>query len=96
MVEEEELIEGEPGEVIKGQDGNRSQLSADNSFRLSLELVKLFKYNAFGWFKNVVKAPQDRQGQNDLPIFISFVCTTEQIADAPDEVCCLAVRLGLE
>src|SRR4051812_45965737 len=66
----------------------------NNVLRLRLERGVFLQHDSFGRSENAVKSAQDREWQDDLAVLVALVWTTEQVADAPDEVGDLGMGLG--
>jgi len=63
------------------------QAFGDYVIRFTVEIRKLCQYLVFGGCQDAVKAPEHRERQNNLAVFVALVGAAEQIADAPDERC---------
>jgi hypothetical protein len=65
----------------------------DDLVRPLLHLLMLLQNLGFRGSENTIEASQHRERQNHLAVLISFVVSSKEVADAPNEIGELLVRL---
>lgn len=81
----QELGEGELGQVIERIASNFLQFAGDNCLGLALDALVLLEHFVLGWHKQHIEAPQHRERQDHLTVFVPLVWAPQQIANVPNK-----------
>ena len=89
----EQLLEIEPRKIVERAFRDLLQQTANDRFRLFLDRRIFFQHCRLRRREQAVKLAQNRQRQNDFAIFVPLVRPAQKIADAPDKIRELRMRL---
>ena len=90
----EQPVEVKPGCIVERPSGRPLEEALAHALVPACVPGVGVKHHLLRLLQSAVEAPQDRQGEDDLAVLVSFVRATEQVADAPDEVGELGMGFG--
>lgn len=62
---------------------------------LGFKALKFFEGGLFAGCQQAIEAPQYGQRKNDFAVFVTFIRTAQQVADAPNKIGQLAVGFAV-
>lgn len=90
----EQAREVEPREVVERPAGHLTEQAVDDGIRLVLHPIVFHQHGGVCRRQDGIEAAKDREGEDDLAVFVPFIGSAQEVADGPDEAGDLGVGFG--